>query len=101
MLLLHIVTCPARPVSAKMTRVGPRPSEPGGTMHRAAPRLALLGGLVLAGPLAAAGPPPRADLAARARAALQTHCAACHGGGSRARSQGGLGHVLDRERLIS
>jgi mono/diheme cytochrome c family protein len=37
------------------------------------------------------------DLAARARAVLQKHCAACHGATS---TKGGFGYVLDRDRLV-
>src|SRR5262245_15536241 len=69
-------------------------------MHRAWRRLALLGGLLLPGSLPAAAPPTRADLAARAHAVLRTHCAGCHAGGSKARSQGGLDYMLDRDRLV-
>src|SRR5436190_1504535 len=36
--------------------------------------------------------------AQEARSILQTHCAACHGGG---KAKGGFGFVLDRDRLIS
>jgi hypothetical protein len=39
------------------------------------------------------------SLGAEAKAILQKHCAACHGGGKAAK--GGFGFVLDRDRLIS
>src|SRR6516162_1257628 len=45
----------------------------------------------------ASADPPEA-LGAKARAILQTHCAACHGGGKA--SKGGFGFVLDRELLV-
>jgi WD40 repeat protein len=41
--------------------------------------------------------PPEA-IAAKAKAILQTHCVACHGGGKA--SKGGFGFVLDRELLV-
>ena len=48
-------------------------------------------------PLVAFADPPEA-LGGKARAILQTHCAACHGGGKAAK--GGFGFVLDRELLV-
>src|SRR6185312_6623741 len=46
-------------------------------------------------------PAPAGDAAApkEARAILQAHCAACHGGGKAAK--GGFGYVLDRDLLVS
>jgi len=46
---------------------------------------------------ALAGAP--APLGQEAKAILQTHCAACHGGGKA--TKGGFGFVLDRDRLVS
>src|SRR5262245_40228846 len=85
-----VVTCPAGPLSAKIAPVACPSRNPGGTMHRAAP---LLAGALLAGSLPAAAPPPSTDLPRRARAVLQAHCSACHGGGTRARAQGGFGYI--------
>ncbi len=39
------------------------------------------------------------DLAAKARAVLQTHCAGCHAADGKAK--GGFDYVLDRERLVN
>jgi mono/diheme cytochrome c family protein len=53
--------------------------------------------LVLLPSPTSAQPPPA--LAREAKAVLQTHCVACHGGGKAAK--GGFGFVLDRGRLVS
>jgi mono/diheme cytochrome c family protein len=60
------------------------------------PRLAsLMCALLIVVPLRAADP----DLAPKAFALLEKHCAACHSPGAKAK--GGFGFVLDRDRLVA
>jgi mono/diheme cytochrome c family protein len=61
-------------------------------------RLAWCGCLILGAPFAAARGDD-AELSAKARAVLQTHCAGCHGTDGKAK--GGFDYVLDRERLVN